>query len=248
MAKSKDGEPLRFEGAPHRLVGRVPLHGGLTGEALASVPPKISLGSRVAAAGFLPPRIRAADPSVAVLKLRLPRSTPPGTYEGAAELGGRSVPVVADVQPLHCLRATPSSASLQGVTPGKPVPLEISLVNLGNVAADIQPRHTFCVFDGSGVDRAFYVALAEDPPEGSRRVDRLMDELATYHGGLVRLDVVDGAGPLRPGEQRALRFELRFSERMRPGRAYAGTWLLENLRFAVRAETAPETGARKEAR
>jgi len=247
MAKKRDGEPLRFHGTPHRLVGRLPLQGSLTGEALAGFPLKIRLGGGLAAAGLLAPRIRAADPSAAILKLRLPRSTPPGTYEGAAELGGQSVPVVADVQPLHRLRATPSSASLH-VTPGKPAPLEIGLANLGNVPTDIQARHTFCVFEGSGIDRAFYVALAEDPPKGERRIDRLMDELATHHGGLVRLDVVDGVGPLSPGEQRVLRIELRFSERMRPGRTYAGTWVLENLLFAVRAETAPEKDARKEAR
>ncbi len=247
MARTKAGEPLRLQGAPHRLVGRVPLNGGLTREALADMPLKISLGGGVAATGILPPRVRVADPSVAILKLRLPRSTPPGEYAGAAELGGRSVPVSAEVQPFHRLRATPPSASLR-VTPGKAVPLEIGLANLGNVPADIQARHTFCVFDSSGIDRALYVALTEEPPSGQRRIDRLMDELATYHGGLVRLDVVDGAGPLPPGEQRALRLELRFSERVRPGRAYAGIWLLENLRFAVRAETAPESAARKEAR
>jgi hypothetical protein len=155
--------------------------------------------------------------------------------------------VTADVQPLHRLRATPASASLR-VTPGKAVPLEIGLANLGNVPADIQVRHTFCVFGMSGIDRALYVALAEDPPNGERRIDRLMDELAKHHGGLVRLDVVDGAGPLRPGEQRALHLELRFSERLHPGGVYSGIWRLENLRFAVRAETVPEARARKEAR
>jgi hypothetical protein len=247
MAKKTDGEPLRFQGAPHRLVGRVPLGDGLTSEALAATPFRIHLGAQLDAAGILPPRIRAKDPSAALLKLRLPRSTPPGLYEGAAELGGRAVRVLADVQPLHRLRASPSSAALQ-VTPGKAASLEVDLANLGNVTADIQARHTFCVFDASGIDRAFFVALTEDPPSGVRRVDRLMDELATYHGGLVRLDVTAGAGPLRPGEQRTLRLELRFSERMRPGQAYAGTWVLENMRFAVRAELAPEAPARKEAR
>lgn len=248
MAKKTNGESLHFNGTPHRLVARVSLQGAITREALTGSPLEVKLGNAMPAPVLLPPRIRAADPSAAILKLRLPRSTPPGRYEGAAQIGDGRARVVADVHPLHRLRATPSSASME-VTAGKPMALLIQLANLGNVVSDIQPRYTFCVFDGSGVDRAFFVALAEDPPDGERRIDRLMDELAAHHGGLVRLDVAEGAGKLSPGEQRSLRLELRFSDRMRPGRTYAGIWEVENLRFAIRAEVAAvETRTAEEAR
>jgi len=247
MAKKTEAEPIRLQGRPNRLVGLIPLPSDAV-DAFLNEPLEITLAGDGPARGGLRRRVRRGDASAAVLKLRLPRTTAPGRYQGAAEIGGRLVPLVADVAPFHRLRVTPASVSLT-VVPGKPVPLEVVLANLGNVTEDIATRHTFCVFDAKGIDRSLFVALAEDPPQGKPRIDRFMDELADHHGGLVRLDVVAGDGTLKPGEQRAVRFELRFSERMRPGRTYAGAWTVENMRFGVRAEaTAAEPRARKEPR
>jgi hypothetical protein len=246
MARKMDREALHFRGAPHRLVGSVSLGtGGLTTESLTTIPVKVSLARGLGEPLVLPPRVRAGDPSLAILKLRLPRTTPPGVYEGTADVGGRSVPVVLDVEARPRLRASPPSLSLQ-LAAGKAVTVEMDLMNLGNVTADIPARHGFCVFDGAGVDRAFYVALAEDPPPGEKRIDRLLDELAAHHGGLVRLDVAEGSGPLPPGDRRRLRLELRFSARLRPGRVYAGAWSLDNLGIPVRVNVA--NGTREEVR
>lgn len=247
MAKKIAAEPIRFQGKPNRLVGLMPLANGAS-DAPSNMPLEITLAGDVRARGGLRRRVRRGDTSTALLKLRLPRTTAPGRYQGEADIGGQLVPLVAEIAPFHRLRVTPASVSL-AVVPGKPVAVEVLLANLGNVTEDIETRHTFCVFDTRGIDRSLFVALAEDPPPGKPRIDRLMDELADHHGGLVRLDVVAGDGALKPGEQRAVRFELRFSERMRPGRTYAGAWTIENMRFGVRAEaTAAEPRARKESR
>jgi hypothetical protein len=146
------------------------------------------------------------------------------------------VPVVIDVQPAPRLRSSPTRFDLTAEPTG-PGSIEVELTNTGNVPIEISARSSFCLFDGGGVDHAVWAALTSDPPAGKGRMDVLLDDLAVSHGGLVDVRVRDGAGELPPGEGRTCRIELGWSDRLRPGRTYAGSWEVGGLRLPIRVAT-----------
>jgi hypothetical protein len=86
------------------------------------------------------------------------------------------------------------------------------------------------------MEHAVWAALASDPPSGRKRIDVLLDDLAESHGGLVTTAVKRGAS-IAPGESRHIQVTLRFSDRLRPGKHYAGAWRDEGLRVPVRITT-----------
>ena len=117
------------------------------------------------------------------MTLRLPGSTPPGRYEGSAEIEGQEIPIVAEVEERPRLEADPRRLSVE-VAPGGTASVELTILNTGNVPRDLSGASTFCLFDGQGTEHAFWAALATDPPEGKQRIDVLLDDLAESHGGL----------------------------------------------------------------
>jgi hypothetical protein len=240
-AKRPTPERIVFRGPPDRLASLLPPSGAPVEEAAA---PAASLrGAEVR--GLSVRRQARAGTGERRATLRLPRSTPPGTYRGSAEIGGEQVPIVAQVESRPRIEAEPRRLELEA-GPGETVTVEVTLLNTGNVPFDLSGATEFCVFDGRGVEHAFWAALATDPPEGKQRIDVLLDDLAESHGGLVTVKVADG-GVIEPGESHAATLTLRFSDRLRPGKRYAGSWRADGLRLAVRVTT-PATKPRRAAR
>jgi len=145
------------------------------------------------------------------------------------------MPVVIDVEARPRLRFFPPKISFRGAS-GVRLRTNVTVVNLGNTDVVIEPESTFCIFDNRGVDRAFYEALTEKEVNGKRRIDRVFDELAESHGGLVRAVVEEGAGELAPEQARELTVEFQFSRRMRAGQTYRGGWLISEASLEVEIE------------
>jgi len=141
--------------------------------------------------------------------------------------------VAVEVEPRPKLEASPSRLSFE-LQPGAEVTADVTLLNVGNVPYEVPAASTFCVFDGSGVDHAFWVAFGSDPPEGKERIDLLLDDLAESHGGLVEVRARAAERTIPPGESREVQVGLRFSDRIRPGHTYAGSWGGEGLSVRVR--------------
>jgi hypothetical protein len=177
------------------------------------------------------------------LTLRLPRSTPPGTYEGAVEIGEAALPIVVEVEPSPRLEASPSLLAFES-SPDAEVTSNVSILNVGNVPWDLPAASTFCIFDGAGIEHAFWVALANDPPAGKARIDVLMDDLAEFLGGLVEVRARAKEKAIAPGESRDVQLTLKFSDRLRPGRTYSGSWGPDGLRLRVQV-TVPEQKGKK---
>jgi hypothetical protein len=177
--------------------------------------------------------------------LRLPESTPPGTYSGSVEIEGQTIPVVAEVEARPRLYSEPRRVTAEA-EPGGTVTVDVELVNTGNVPVDVSGTTTFCLFDGGGLEHAAWAALASDPPQGKQRIDVLLDDLAESHGGLVTTKVERGA-TIPAGETRSVQLTLRFSDRLRPGKRYAGAWRVEGLRLPIRITT-PETPSKRKAK
>jgi hypothetical protein len=232
-----------FRGPPDRLASLLPLPGTPETPEAAPEPAASLLGAEVRALTVRPLAREGVDARRATL--RLPRSTPPGRYEGSAEIEGRKVAIVAEVEQRPRLEADPRRISVE-VAPGGTASVDVTLLNTGNVPCDLSGTSTFCVFDGRGAEHAFWAALASDPPKGRQRLDVLMDDLADSHGGLVTTRVEKGA-KIAPGELRDVRLTLRFSDRLQPGRRYAGSWRAEGVRIPVRVAT-PANRPRRTAR
>jgi hypothetical protein len=235
----KDGQLLRFQGTPTRLVAVFELPEAPATEAACHV--------TLADSDPLPllvRRLRATVPVVSTLSFRLPRSTPPGSYQGRAELCGKQIPFTVDVEPQSRLRFIPAKVVHKGMS-GAGCRAEVMLLNQGNVDVEIPAEDTFCVFDHGGVAGAFYRGLAEEPAAGQKRIDHIMDELAKAHGGLVRVTVTKGAGPIQPAEARDLAIDLQFSHRLSAGRTYHGAWQIAGASLDVEIEVGQKSARRR---
>jgi hypothetical protein len=224
---------VTFRGPPHRMTSLVPLPDGTD---VLGEPKALLEGAEIRGLAIRP--LTREGLNMGKVTLRLPKSTPPGNYAGSVEIGGRQVPVVVNVEPRPKVEVSPSRLSFE-VEPGTEVAADVTLLNVGNAPFRVPAASTFCVFDGSGVDHAFWVALVTDPPEGKERIDLLLDDLAESHGGLVEVRARAGERTVAPGESRDVQVTLRFSDRIRPGRSYAGSWDADGLHLSIEV-TVPE--------
>jgi hypothetical protein len=235
-------ERIVFRGPPDNLATLFPAAAAPAKADTGREPEAKLLGAEVRGLTVRAPARAALDVRRATLRL-LP-TTPPGTYEGSAEIEGRKVPIVAEVERRPRLEAEPRRISVEA-GPGEKATADVTLLNTGNVACDISGTTTFGVLDGSGAEHAFWAALG-DVPEGKKRIDVFMDDLASFNGGVVTTSV-DKGSTIEPGEARDVRVTLRFSDRLEPGRSYDGAWESDGLRIPVRITT-PATKPRRAAR
>jgi hypothetical protein len=93
---------VTFRGPPNRVASLIPLpqEAGALRQRTARLE-----GAEVRALRIRPLTHEGAG--IGRLTIRLPRSTPPGTYSGSVEIGGRELPIVAEVEPRPRLEATP---------------------------------------------------------------------------------------------------------------------------------------------
>ena len=235
-----DAEPFRFRGTPGSLSAAVS-----EGEAVARrMPVRLALGGKAERGGKRARVGTAPDADVLVarasrvegdlvLQLTLPPRTPPGTYEGTAEVDGEERAVVVEVEEEVELEVVPDQLTLKAA-PGEHVAAALTLVNAGNVEVEIRKAYAFGIFAAGGLERALHRAYVEKRPEGERRVDFLFERLAEEHGGLVRVAIEEGSGELAPGEARPVRASFHVPKELTRGRTYTGTLPLYDVRYYVR--------------
>jgi hypothetical protein len=225
---------LHFRGVPRALDSLVGVAYNEVGSA-----PRISIDDP-GASPFLRGAVAfEAGGKASRLHLSLSEATPPGTYKGSAEMGGKSIPIEIHVEPYIHLALSPRQLVLTGYA-GQQQYVELTLANSGNVPCVIGKAHAFGLYDVHGAERGIGAAFRHTEASGEKRVERMMDELAEGHGGLVRVQVEEGHGPIAPGEVRSLRLNLHFPAELKAGHTYTGTLALENLRYYVKVRTAAE--------
>jgi hypothetical protein len=186
---------------------------------------------------------RVLAPGVVRVKLKFDRQAPPGTYHGRVRLGEQEYEFEAEVKPVPQLSAAPASLSLEGVSDGETL-AEITLANAGNAPSDVRPAYMVGLFQLGGVEEALGKAYREQGIDGRPWIDRVGGHLAEAHGGLARVKVVEGAGPLMPGEARRIQLHIRFPGNLRPGRSYDGKIEFDGLVYLVRVDV-PKSGPDK---
>jgi hypothetical protein len=230
---------VAFRGPPHRLSSLVELpdRSEVLGE-----PTALLEGAEIR--GLSVRQLTNKGRGFGKVTLRLSRSTPPGSYAGSVELGDTQVPVVVEVEPRPRVEASPSRLAAE-VEPGGELEAAVTLLNVGNVPFEVPAASVFCVFDGSGIDHAFWAALQSAPADGEKRIDLLLDDLAESHGGLVEVRARTRPRTIAPGDARQVDLKLHFSDRLRPGHRYAGAWDADGLHLRVRVRVPAERERRR---
>jgi hypothetical protein len=234
-----------FRGRPHRLVCHMSA-GGEDGEwtGARSVSAELE-GAEVQSVTVFPGRSERTD--TLRLSLRVRASTPPGRYRGSVRFDDHAFPIAAEVEPWQHVRCEPRRLTIEAQPSGQ-ISADVTVCNGGNVPCVVPGSSNFCLFDGHGIDHAFWVALTAESSQTTSRVDLLLDDLSKSHGGLVRVQVSRGKGAIAPGESRDVRLRLRFSERLRPGRGYVGAWDIDGMRLPVRVSAVGADASAEEAR
>jgi hypothetical protein len=167
------------------------------------------------------------------LQLSLSDSTPPGNYMGSVEMGGKSFSAEIRVEPYAHLALSPRQLILAAHA-GEKQHANLSLANTGNVPCEIGSTYLFGLYDVHGAERGIGAAFRQTESTGEKRVERLLEELASGHAGTVRVQVEEGHGSIAPGEVRNLRLHLHFPAKLEVGHTYTGTLAMENLRYYVK--------------
>lgn len=228
MAGAARSTALRFHGPPYAAEAVV--HRPVAGPVSAHFD------------GLEPVAVMAAPLAGAtVVRLTLPESTPPGSYQGTVDAGGVTYPATVAVEPTTDLALTPARLAVAG-PPGGTAEVTVWLSNRGNVGVEVAGTHAAGLFATGGADRAMGAALRASGTDGAGRLAHLLEGLASAHAGLLKIRLGRGAaGTLEPGETRELPLRLALPEALVPGRTYTATWPLANLHVAVRVTaTAPE--------
>lgn len=240
-AKPK-AQPVVFRGPPDRLASLVPLAGDAQPEATTAEATLKGAEVRTLAVRSTA-RVGKADARKATLKL--PKTTPPGSYKGTAVIEGKEVPIVAEVEGRARLDAHPRRVALEAA-PGARHTVDLTLMNTGNLPCDVSGTSTFCLFDGRGIEHAVWAALEKEPPQGKGRMDVFLDDLAGSHGGLVSARV-EKAAKIAPGESGSVTLTLRLPDRLEAGGRYAGAWEAGGIRVPVRISVPEKKATRKAA-
>ena len=229
MAQSAKQHPtLHFRGLPRAIDSLV----GIPYQEIGPTP-KVSVDHLVSAHAF------DAGEKASRLHLSLSQSTPPGTYKGSAEFGGKSYPVEVQVEPYHYLALSPRQLIVNAKA-GEKMQVDLVLANSGNVACDIGKTHAFGLYDVHGAESAIGAAFRQTESTGFERADRLLEALSEGHGGMVRVQVEEGSGAIAPGEVRPLRLNLHFPSGLKSGHTYTGTLPIENLRYYAKVRVIGE--------
>jgi len=175
------------------------------------------------------------------LRLKFPRNTPPGSYQGSVRIGTSEFRLVADVDAEPHLDLVPSQLTFTA-PPESEATAELTVVNDGNAAFEIRNAHGVGLFAIGGVENALGAAYRESKCGGQERWNLLGDKLAESHGGLLRVQVQEGAGELGPDQMRMLRLHVKFPANLREGYTYTGTFRLRNARCVFRVEVPRKTG------
>jgi hypothetical protein len=180
------------------------------------------------------------------LHLRLPRSIPPGTYEGTVRINAEPRPLIVEVEARKRISIFPRRAEIRAV-PGGSTDLYLTLLNMGNVPLEVPRVSGFGIFAKDGVDLAVGRTFQQKTGGQTSRADRFMDALGDGYGGVVKLRVQKGWGRLDPGMSREVALALQVPAQAASGRKYWGLWVLHEYNFKIELDiVAADRKPRKE--
>lgn len=185
----------------------------------------------------------SAGQGPAILRLRVPPTTPPGRYASTLRLGDAEQALIIEVEPHARTRLLASEGEFESPAGAKHA-FTVGIVNTGNVALDVPRKLTLRLTDGDLLGTI--LGAVSSAPSGEDRLRAFADGLAAGDGGSVELTVTKGAGELEAGGARELRARFAMPDGLREGREYIGQWRLGEARYTLRLR--PVAAARAPAR
>jgi hypothetical protein len=175
------------------------------------------------------------------LRLRLPRDTPPGRYEGVVRFEDGEQPIAVEVEPQVRLHVFPGRIEVSAGA-GERVSSEVYVINEGNAPAELRKAYAFRLFHEDSFVRILDRILDPEAQAQLRegRLGPLVDALNDQLGGRVRATVDQGAGAIAPGERRQLHVTFALPKRLLPGQIYSGIWHLHNAHCQLRVTVGGE--------
>jgi hypothetical protein len=227
MSPSVKGDAIHIRGTPPSLFSILQLEDASPGPLTLELQlPLIKRNASLPTAKLS--RIKGTD--LARCKLRLDRMTPPGIYKGTVEIQKQHIPLVVEVESRRQLRLFPKYANLEA-SRGSQQKFRLTMINAGNVPFEIPKLSAFGLYDQMGVDTAVGKVFNKKSAEHGSLVEHLMQQLQQGYGGIVKLDLGQGAGELNPGEVRELEIDIHIPDDVVPGRPYWGLWKICDYNF-----------------
>lgn len=220
--------PFYFSGAPNRLKL---FNSALAGQESCKIILPDSLKSFAGNSELMVPVLSHRDFQEHI-RIRLPKSTPPGAYEAELEINGAKHPITIQVDPLERLSVRPLNGVFEG-KPGAKASFEVTLSNVGNTDILIPDTGALGVYDDKGLENAFASTYRQDTDKPEKLLSHWMLKLREGYGGLLKLRI-SGSGVLQPQAQRTLTLETNIPEKMKPGHSYHGVWRLSILHYPIR--------------
>ena len=189
------------------------------------------------------PVMHASDaaPGATRLRMTVARNTSPGIYKGSAKVGNEKYNVEVQIEPYVHLSVSPRQMIIEAYA-GQRLTEQLIFANTGNVTCDIGKTHAFGLYDVFGAERSIGAAFREPTSADQSRLDRLVDELAQGHAGMIRLQFESGAGTIAPSEVRTARVDMHMPSGLKAGHTYTGTLPLHNLRYYVKVRATETSG------
>jgi hypothetical protein len=189
-----------------------------------------------------PGELAAVVTDAGVVRIRLPRHTPPGRHETDLNVGDKTYAAVLEVEENIELELFPDLLRLTGGA-GEVIARELTIVNHGNVPIDVPRAGGFGLFEHQGLERAIGEALMDRKQDGASTIDTIARGAGESHAGLMRIRVEEGAGTLAPTESRDLRVSFHLPDGIRPARVYTGLWELYTINYYVEVRGTNKKGA-----
>jgi hypothetical protein len=218
-SKSDPTEGLVLSGLPRRMILSSPLLAGLD-RCEFLLPAALTKEGQIAG---VEARVSHQHGTAGRARLVLPRTTPPGEYKAELHLNGDIYPVTIVVAPESRVSMRPYRLVLEGV-PGDTVKTTTTFINKGNVPVEIPASSAVGIYDNRGLENAFASTYRLESENPLHLLGHLLSTLRQGHGGLFKIQVMDGAGTLAPGEERSVRLKANISDKLQPGHSYHGLW------------------------
>ncbi len=166
-------------------------------------------------------------------RLCLDPATPPGDYTAVLDLAdGRQHEITVSVQQQPRSRITPNELRFTG-SPGDAVSARLLLENRGNIAISVNDTLITGVFDDNGIETAFASTYRMKTEDLNKIASNFFERLRGAHGGLLRLQVIEGAGETRPSDCRVLTINTKLSSKLHRGHGYHGVLQIGENNIAV---------------
>lgn len=173
--------------------------------------------------------ILAGEEKMHRIRHKLPRTTPPGTYESIIHVGGEEKKLKMIVQPNIEVQLHPLKLHFTGVVPGESYYAQLSFTNNGNMPFKVPDVKHVNTFDENYLCRAASYAMREKGGEG---FNAMMDEFTkNVHKDMAdwaTIKLEESGRTLEPGESIQLHLTLKLPKNVDASRDYFGSVKLWN--------------------